>query len=224
MSELGDFEFERKFVVANGGSFPTENGNYVFQAFPYIGRECVIRARMEAAISSVTELKQRHNLSLHHTVDLVRLLADVHCTNSGLLTIKESGGGCSGVRYEKEMDISTEVVKSVLIELARRNLTSIIIKRRYSHIVSLNDRTWSWEIDVFEGTNAPLILAECEDAEPVSDLWIPKFCLREVTGDIKFTNAYLATHPFSTWVDQDAFLSGPTFSTEFGENTFERDM
>lgn len=167
-------------------------------------------------------MNDEHNLNLRRSDDLLHLLANVNCAENGLLTIKESGGGRSGVRYEKEVDISSEVVKSILMELAHRKPTSIILKRRYSHIISLNDRTWSWEIDVFEGVNAPLILAECEDAEPVADLWIPKFCHREVTGDIRFTNAYLATHPFSTWKDQHTFLSDPAFSNEFGTNMFER--
>lgn len=223
MTDILDFEFERKFVVASDAPFPTENGCYIFQAFPYIGDEWAIRIRMEAAISSVSHVKDAHSLDLRRSDDLLHLLANVGCAENGLLTTKESGGGRSGVRYEKEVDISSDVVKSVLMEMTRQDPTSLIIKRRYSHIISLNDRTWSWEIDVFEGVNAPLILAECEDAEPVADLWIPKFCHREVTGDIRFTNAYLATHPFSAWEDQHTFLSDQAFSREFGTNVFEQD-
>lgn len=221
MTSTFDFEFERKFTVLADTTFPIENGSYIFQGFPYIGNECTVRVRMEAAIESVCRIQEESCLNLRSSDGLLQLLTNVDCNEEGLLTIKETGGGRSGVRYEKEVSISSEVVKSILMDLACRNPSSVVLKRRYSHITSFDDRTWSWEIDVFEGANAPLLLAECEDAEPVADLWIPNFCHREVTGDIRFTNAYLATHPFSSWSDSSMFLSGPTFSDEFGTNTFE---
>lgn len=221
MTDFVDFEFERKFLVARDSAFPIENGSYIFQGFPYIGHESNIRVRMEATFSSVSLSIAGDGLDLLRSQDIVKLLTSVDCNETGLLTIKESGGGRSGVRYEKEVDIATDVARSILIEMALNDPSSVILKKRYSHITSYNDRTWSWEIDVFEGANAPLILAECEDAEPVSNLWIPKFCQREVTGDIRFTNAYLAAHPFSTWPNHDSYFPLFRFSDEFGTNTFE---
>lgn len=219
MTDIHDFEFERKFLLKSERSFPDTNGHFIFQAFPYLGSSCGIRVRMEASIQSVDQIIHEHRLNLQRFEDISFLIENCNCTQDSLLTIKESGGGRSGVRYEKEATVSTNVVRSILMDVAHRDPQALILKRRYSHIISAQERTWSWEVDVFEGFNAPLILAECEDAEPVIDLLIPDFCQREVTGDVRFTNAYLAVHPFSTWPNQE-FLA-PRFSEEFGTNTFE---
>mgnify|MGYP001744210170 FL=1 len=221
MTEILDFEFERKFLLKNDTSFPNTNGYFIFQAFPYLDDSCGIRVRMEASLQSVEHIIRTHGLNLKRSDDVAYLIEHCDCSEDSLLTIKESGGGCSGVRYEKETTVSTNVVRSILMHLAHSDVSAIILKERYSHIVSFQKRTWSWEIDVFQGFNAPLVLAECEDAAPVTDLFIPKFCEREVTGDIQFTNAYLAVHPFSTWANRDSVLSSLSFSNEFGTNTFE---
>ena len=56
-----------------------------------------------------------------------------------------------------------------------------------------------WEIDVFEGANAGLVIAEIElDAadEPISK---PAWLGEEVTGDRRYYNSWLSNHPFTTW-------------------------
>ncbi len=72
---------------------------------------------------------------------------------------------------------------------------TIIEKTRY--IVPAGE--YRWEIDVFEGKNAGLVLAELEIPSintpvPVTD-WIGE----EVSGDPRYLNTYLTLHPYTTW-------------------------
>jgi len=55
------------------------------------------------------------------------------------------------------------------------------------------------EVDQFHGENEGLILAEVE--LPTADtLFLPPSWLgEEVTGDVRYYNAYLSQHPFSAW-------------------------
>lgn len=56
-----------------------------------------------------------------------------------------------------------------------------------------------FEIDVFLGDNAPLVVAEIELPDENADFDRPDWLGREITSDSMFTNAYLSKHPFSTW-------------------------
>lgn len=56
-----------------------------------------------------------------------------------------------------------------------------------------------WEIDVFEGANAGLTLAEIELTSEDQAFERPGWLGPEVTGDGRFRNDYLARHPFTGW-------------------------
>lgn len=53
-----------------------------------------------------------------------------------------------------------------------------------------------WEIDVFEGHNQGLILAEIELSSEEEEFQKPNWLGEEVTLDYRYTNAYLAKHSF----------------------------
>lgn len=56
------------------------------------------------------------------------------------------------------------------------------------------------EVDVFQGDNAGLVLAEIEQPDVHSaPLTLPSFIGREVTGDPRYYNSYLAACPFAHW-------------------------
>ena len=79
--------------------------------------------------------------------------------------------------------------------LARLCRAPPIEKRRYvtrygAHV---------WEIDVCDGLNAPLVLAEFELTRPEESVTIPPWIGAEVTHDPRYLNAYLARHPFAHW-------------------------
>ncbi len=73
-----------------------------------------------------------------------------------------------------------------------------IEKVRYD--VPYGDRTW--EIDVFSGANAGLILAEVELPSQNAALDLPPWAGPEVTTDPRYTNAALASHPYGEWAQQ----------------------
>ncbi len=56
-----------------------------------------------------------------------------------------------------------------------------------------------WEIDVFSGDNAGLVVAEIElsDADEAFD--IPTWIGEEVTHDTRYYNTRLSREPYSTW-------------------------
>jgi len=61
----------------------------------------------------------------------------------------------------------------------------------------LNGQTW--EIDVFEGANRGLVLAEVELEDENQKVDLPHWIAQEVSGDHRYYNAWLASHPYSEW-------------------------
>lgn len=56
-----------------------------------------------------------------------------------------------------------------------------------------------WELDVFSGVNAGLVLAEVELSGPDDVPEVPGWVGREVTGETPYYNASLALHPYTEW-------------------------
>jgi CYTH domain-containing protein len=59
-----------------------------------------------------------------------------------------------------------------------------------------------WEIDQFLDDNLGLWMAEIELQHAEEEIIIPPWVAKEVTGNPMYLNAYLATHPFTSWVAQ----------------------
>ncbi len=57
----------------------------------------------------------------------------------------------------------------------------------------------TWEIDVFEGDNAGLVLAEIELTEPGEDFARPPWLGEEVSHDPRYYNPSLIEHPYKDW-------------------------
>jgi len=58
-----------------------------------------------------------------------------------------------------------------------------------------------WEIDVFEGANAGLIVAEVELASEDQAVALPEWVGEEVTHDERYLNTHLAQRPYCTWAE-----------------------
>ena len=56
-----------------------------------------------------------------------------------------------------------------------------------------------WEVDVFEGQNQGLVLAELEVEHREQRFSVPGWVGREVSGDERYLNSYLAVTPYRTW-------------------------
>ena len=60
----------------------------------------------------------------------------------------------------------------------------------------------TWEVDVFQGANAGLVVAEIELASEDEVFARPNWLGSEVTHDARFYNANLIAHPWSQWADR----------------------
>jgi len=107
----------------------------------------------------------------------------------GLMTVK--GVTVKNSRAEYEYEIPVEEAAEMLL-LCHQPL---IEKRRY--VVIENELTW--EIDVFEGENKGLILAEVELESEDQKVELPKWVGEEVSGDPRYYNASLVKMPFQKW-------------------------
>jgi adenylate cyclase len=108
----------------------------------------------------------------------------------GWLTIKGITVGARRAEYEYEIPL--EDATRMLDTLCMRPL---IEKVRHTLVVGLH----TWEIDVFRGDNAGLVVAEVElDAED-EEFERPPWLGDEVTDDPRYFNASLVAHPYKDW-------------------------
>lgn len=103
----------------------------------------------------------------------------------GFLTIKGRG---LLVRDEYEYAIPGEDARALL----QLSPLPLIEKTRYE--VPSGGRRW--EVDVFAGANAGLVIAEVELPDTNTPVDVPPWAGREVTDDARYTNAALAQHPY----------------------------
>lgn len=59
----------------------------------------------------------------------------------------------------------------------------------------------TWEIDVFSGENAGLIVAEIELSREDQPFELPPWAGREVSDDPRYLNTSLSKHPYRQWRD-----------------------
>ena len=109
------------------------------------------------------------------------------------LTLKTAGSANGLVRQEFEYPIPLEDASS-LLDLAPSQLS----KWRYG----LNWPGGDWVLDVFEGSNAPLVVAEVELQDPEQAVPIPACCVLELTGRPSLSNAALAHCPLADWPER----------------------
>jgi adenylate cyclase len=65
------------------------------------------------------------------------------------------------------------------------------------HLVPVGGHVW--EVDVFAGENAPLVMAEVELADGDEAFVRPGWAGIEVSDDQRYFNVNLARSPYSTW-------------------------
>lgn len=99
-----------------------------------------------------------------------------------VLTIKAGGTKLSRDEYEYEVPLADGR------ELVAHAGTRVIEKRR--HAVPYAGR--DWEVDVFEGRHAGLVLAEIEMESEDAAVELPDWVGEEVTGDPRYYNSALA--------------------------------
>ena len=197
-----DFEFERRFFVRELPATLRDTPALIVQSYFLSDGGYALRVRCQAS-----GVEARLSASSDAREVLARYQGDV---DFAAVTVK--GPSVGGTRYEAEREIDP----GVGVELVRRGGAQII-KTRYAAWLGAD----GWVIDVFGGSNSPLIVAECERSGPVTDLQIPDFCVTELTDDRRFSNESLAVDPFCTWATpfaRELAEVGPRFREDFGPN------
>lgn len=115
----------------------------------------------------------------------------VRITNSrAFLTLK--GKTRELARSEFEYEIPSSDAETILQELCAKPL---IEKRRYV----LEYEGHRWELDIFEGDNEGLYMAEIELQSADESFALPPWVIREVSHDKRYYNANLRVHPFKAF-------------------------
>ncbi len=138
-----------------------------------------------AAASSSKRYKQGYMIGGAQASVRVRISGE-----DAKLNIKSATNGIR--RQEYEYDIPMDEAEEILTTLCGKPLVE---KTRY--YVNVADHLW--EVDVFEGDNAGLVVAEvelaCEDQVFVKPRWLGE----EVSADLRYYNTSLGKNPFKNW-------------------------
>ena len=110
--------------------------------------------------------------------------------DKGFITIKgvSSASGMSRFEWEKEITIAEATDLLQLCEGAIKKIRYEVVYKNHA-----------FEIDVFEGENSGLIIAEIELHTEDETFEKPEWLGQEVTNDERYYNAYLSQHPFMNW-------------------------
>ncbi len=105
------------------------------------------------------------------------------------LTIKNRGAGMRRL----ELEYTIPVLEAELLV----SLRSGAVIEKVRHIVPFSGATW--EVDVFGGENAGLVIAEVELRDEHQHVDLPPWVGAEVTGQAQYYNGSLAHNPFGNW-------------------------
>lgn len=111
--------------------------------------------------------------------------------DKAFLTIKGCSDkeGLARFEWERVIDIQDAGQLLALCE------PGVIDKTR--HLVSVGEHTY--EVDEFHGENEGLLVAEIELVSQDEEFERPQWLGREVTGDKRYYNSMLKSHPYKQW-------------------------
>jgi len=110
--------------------------------------------------------------------------------DNAFLTLKGRATGIT--RSEFEYAIPVTDAQAMLDELCT---TPYITKKRYL----IEHAGHTWELDIFEGENEGLIVAEIELESEDEVFEKPEWVAKEVSDNPCYRNVYLAGHPYTFW-------------------------
>jgi CYTH domain-containing protein len=105
------------------------------------------------------------------------------------LTIKGITVGATRLEYEYPIPLADA---EGLLDICERPL---IEKTRYK----VASGGLVWEVDEFHGVNEGLVVAECELESEDQAIVKPAWVGDEVTGDARYFNSNLISHPYTSW-------------------------
>ncbi|MEG1347353.1 MAG: CYTH domain-containing protein [Hafnia sp.] len=142
--------------------------------------------------------------------------------DKGFLTIKGIGNATGVSRYEWERGIPLVEANELLklaepgmidktrhIVPARQKSSSFLMCTLNSLLDVILFRRRFFEIDEFHGDNEGLVLAEIELRAENEQFYLPGWLGKEVTGDSRFYNSYLAKKPYKSWTKAPQSMCAP---------------
>jgi adenylate cyclase len=132
-----------------------------------------------------------------------------------------SSDGKASIRVRiKSEGVATLSIKSRPVDLRRLELeysipvleAEALIQLRHGSVIEKVRHVvpWgglAWEIDVFSGENAGLVIAEIELRDEHQHIDLPDWIGTEVTGQRAYYNSALVQHPFAAWPTSRGLLA-----------------
>lgn len=112
---------------------------------------------------------------------------------NAVITVKSAKPGLSRGEFEYAVPVADAEA------LAELRQGSVLQKTRFR--APHGARTW--EVDVYAGENAGLVIAEIEIESEAEKVDLPPWLGREVTGERRFYAAQLSQHPFRSWAEAE---------------------
>lgn len=152
-----------------------------------IERKFLVDTAKWASISKSIQvkMKQGYLVSLPDKTIRVRIAEE-----KAYLTIKGKSKNISRPEFEYEIPVSDAYE---LLTIMGGNMVEKI-----RHYIVFDNCTW--EVDVFEGDNKGLIVAEIELKSEDQIFNFPEWIAKEVTDDKRYTNSNLAIKPYGEWM------------------------
>ena len=139
-------------------------------------------------------LENPHIITQGYVSGCLTATVRIRISNSeAFLTLKGKSTGLT--RSEFEYPIPLSDARQMLEELCN---TTVIEKKRY--LIPCKEHIW--EVDVFEGNNQGLIVAEIELTNENETFAKPEWVIQEVSNDPKYRNSNLLVSPYNTWKKQ----------------------
>jgi adenylate cyclase len=143
--------------------------------------------------TGVALVRQGYILTLNGTTVRVRSMVPTQdvAESRGYITIKGKRDGAECNEYEAE--IPYRDAKEMLVNCVDTKL----VKHRYSVTVGgvwKKHKTRLWSVDDFRDVLTGLMIAEVEfeEGEDINELYIPPWCIKEITGEHRYSNLSLS--------------------------------
>jgi len=152
-----------------------------------IERKFLVKGTYKQFASSQIRIIQGYLSSVPERAVRVRI-----SDKKGFLTIKGIGNDSGTSRYEWEREIPLQEAKELMLLCE----DGIIDKTRF---LVPETTGLTFEVDEFYGVNQGLVMAEIELPSENYAFEKPSWLGMEVTGDAKYYNVCLLSHPFEKW-------------------------
>ena len=150
-----------------------------------IERKFLVDETLLPELTNGYTIKQGYIQTVDHTTVRIRIR-----DKEAFLTIKGKSQGASRLEFEYPIPLSD--AQEMLTNLCH---TSLIEKTRY--LVEHEGHTW--EVDLFDGSNKGLIIAEIELESEDEEFSLPAWITKEVTDDVRYFNSNLIQRPYINW-------------------------